>query len=210
MSIASFAHIHYVTITSITPSSSLKKIRRFSEEKMNADLWARPNFNLWIVSAEPPKNTPVVEYEKPNDKRFTIHVVHGGLFTDYLMKVYQHTQVHFISYVNIDLLDVELVGHFSRSLGYTSLGNWYHIPIEEHSGLSMVPILNDECLEPFKMLVRDHKFKEIEHLYVKQRHVFVQNNFPHFLMNSPAKRVEKLIHMFVTEHPMASVDDGIA
>ncbi|CAH1421685.1 unnamed protein product [Lactuca virosa] len=177
---------------------------------MNADPWARPNFNLWGVSAEPPKKQPVVEYGKPNVKRFTIRVVHGGFFTDYPDKAYQQTKVHFIFYVNIDLLDMELLGRFSRSLGYTSLGNWYHMPIEEHSGLSMVPILNDECLEPFKTLVRAHQFKEIEHLYVEHRPMFVPNNFPHFLMNSPSKRVEKLIHMFVTEHPMASVDDGIA
>ncbi|CAH1452717.1 unnamed protein product [Lactuca virosa] len=132
---------------------------------MNADPWARPNFNLWSVSVEPPKNTPVVEYRKANDKLFTIRVVHGGFFTDYPGKAYQQTKVHFISHVNIDLLDMELLGRFSRSLGYTSLGNWL---------------------------------------------VFVPNNFPHFLMNSPAKRVEKLIHMFVTEHPTAWVDDGIA
>lgn len=177
---------------------------------MNADPWTRPKFNLWSVSAEPPKNKPVVEYGKANDKRFTIRVVHGGFFTDYPGKAYQQTKVHFISHVNIDLLDMELLWHFSRSLGYTSLGNWYHIPIGEHSGLSMVPILKDECLKPFKALVRAHEFKEIEHLYVEHRPVFVPNNFPHFLMNSPAKRVEKLIHMFVTKRPMAWVDDGIA
>ncbi|CAH1435381.1 unnamed protein product [Lactuca virosa] len=147
---------------------------------MNADPWARPNFNLWSVSAKPPKNKLVVEYGKPNDKPFTIRVVHGGFFTDYPGKAYQQTKVHFISYVNIDLLDMELLGRFSRSRGYTSLGNWAH------------------------------QFKEIEHLYVEHMPVFVPNNFPHFLMNSPAKRVEKLIHMFVTEHTMASVDDGIA
>ncbi|CAI9261683.1 unnamed protein product [Lactuca saligna] len=125
---------------------------------MNADPWARPKFNLWSVSAEPPKNKPVVEYGKENDKHFTIRVVHGGFFTDYPSKAYQQTKVHFISHVNIDLLDMELLGRFSRSLGP----------------------------------------------------VFVPNNFPHFLMNSPAKRVEKLIHMFVIEHPMAWVDDVIA
>ncbi|CAI9264849.1 unnamed protein product [Lactuca saligna] len=134
MSMSSFSHIHYVTITSITPSSSLKKICRFSKKKMNADLWARPNFNLWSVSPEPPKNTPVVEYGKPNDKCFTIRVVHGGFFLDYPGKAYQQTKVHFISHVNIDLLDMELLGRFSRSLGYTILGNWYHMLIGEHSG----------------------------------------------------------------------------
>ncbi|CAH1420861.1 unnamed protein product [Lactuca virosa] len=177
---------------------------------MNSDLWARPKFQLWSVSAEPPRNTPVVEYRKANEKRFTIRVVHGGFFTDYPSKVYQQTKVRFISHVNIDLINMEMLGHFSKSLGYTSLGNWYHMPTEEHSGLSMIPILNDECLAPFKTLVRVHKFREIEHLYVEHRPVFVPNNFPHFLMNSPAERVEKLIHMFVTEHPIASVDDGIA
>ena len=40
--------------------------------------------------------------------------------------------------------------------------------------------------------------------------MFVPDNLPHFLMNSPSKRVEKLIHMFVTKHPIAWVDDGIA
>ncbi|CAI9266313.1 unnamed protein product [Lactuca saligna] len=163
----------------------------------------------YSVSAEPPKNKPVVEYGKANDKRFIIRVVYGGFFTDYPGKAYQQTKVHFISHVNIDLLDMELLGRCSRSLRYTSLGNWYHMPIGEHNGLLMVPILNDECLEPFKILVRAHEFKDIEHLYVEHRCVFVPNNFPHFL-NSPAKRVEKLIHMFVTEHPTAWVDDGIA
>ncbi|CAI9302543.1 unnamed protein product [Lactuca saligna] len=172
--------------------------------------YAHPNFNLWSVSTEPQKNKPVVEYGKANDKSFTIRVVHGEFFTDYPGKAYQQTKVHFISHVNIDLLDMELLGCFSRSLGYTSLGNWYHMPIGEHTRLSTVPILNDECLEPFKTLVRAHKFKENEHLYVKHRPVFVPNNFPHFLMNSPAKRVEKLIHMFVIEHPTAWFDDGIA
>lgn len=28
-------------------------------------------------------------------------------------------------------------------------------------------------------------------------------------MNSPSKRIEKLIHLFVTEHPMETVDEGI-
>ncbi|CAI9271460.1 unnamed protein product [Lactuca saligna] len=154
---------------------------------MNVDLWARLKFQLWSVSVEPPRNTPVVEYGKENEKRFTIRVVHGGFFTDY-----------------------QMLGCFSRSLGYISLGNWYHMPTEEHSGLSMIPIMNDECLGPFMTLVRAQKFREIEHLYVEHMPVFVPNNFPHFLMNSPAKRVEKLIHMFVTDHPMASVDDGIA
>ncbi|CAH1447378.1 unnamed protein product [Lactuca virosa] len=123
---------------------------------------------------------------------------------------YQQTKVHFISQVNIDLINMEMLGRFSKSLGYTTLGNWYHMPTEENSGLSMIPILNDECLGPFKTIVRAHKFREIEHLYVEHRTVFVPINFPHFLMNSPSKRVEKLIHMFVTEHPMATVDDGIA
>ncbi|CAI9294957.1 unnamed protein product [Lactuca saligna] len=143
---------------------------------MNDDPWARPNFQLWSVSAEPTRNTPVVEYRKENEKRFTIRVVHGGFFTDYPNKSYQQT----------------------RSLGYTSLGNCYHMPSEEHNRLSMIPILNDECLGPFKMFVRAHKFKEIEHIDVEHRPVFVPNSFPHFLTNSPAKRVEKLIHMFVT------------
>ncbi|CAH1421844.1 unnamed protein product [Lactuca virosa] len=123
MSISSFSHIHYVTITSISPSSSLKKLRRSIEQKMNADPWARPKFQLWSVSAEPPRNTPVVEYGKANEKRFTIRVVHGGFFTDYPGKAYQQTKVHFISQVNIDLINMEMLGRFSRSLGYTSLGN---------------------------------------------------------------------------------------
>ncbi|CAH1421045.1 unnamed protein product [Lactuca virosa] len=53
------------------------------ETKMNADPWANLRFQLWSVSSEPPKNTPLVEYGKANDKRFTIRVVHGGFFTDY-------------------------------------------------------------------------------------------------------------------------------
>ncbi|CAH1434181.1 unnamed protein product [Lactuca virosa] len=176
---------------------------------MNADPWSRPNFQLWSVSAEPPRIKPVVEYGKANEKRFTIRVVHGGFFTDYPGKAYQQTKVHFISHVNIDLMNIEMLGRFSKSLGYTSLGNWYYMPTEENSGLSMIAILNDECLGPFKTIVRAHKFREIEHLYVEHRTVFVPINFPHVLMNSPSKRVEKLIHMFVTEHPMATVDDGI-
>ncbi|CAH1426568.1 unnamed protein product [Lactuca virosa] len=84
------------------------------------------------------------------------------------------------------------------------------MPTEENCGLSMIPILNDDCLGTFKMIVRAHQFREIEHLYVEHRHVFVPINFPHCLMNSPSKRVEKLIYLFVTEHPMAIVDDGIA
>ncbi|CAH1440544.1 unnamed protein product [Lactuca virosa] len=103
------------------------------ERKMNADPWANSRFQLWSVSSEPPKNTPLVEYGKANDRRFTIRVVHDGA----------------------------------------------------------------------------HQFREIEHLYVEHRLVYVPIIFPHFLMNSPSKRVEKLIHMFVTEHPMATVDDGI-
>ncbi|CAI9264690.1 unnamed protein product [Lactuca saligna] len=125
---------------------------------MNVDPWSRPNFQLWSVSAEPPRNTPGVEYGKENEKRFTIRIDHGGFFTDYPGKTYHQTKVHFISHVNIDLINMEMLGRFSRSLGP----------------------------------------------------VFVPNHFPHFLMNSPAKRVEKRIHMFIIEHPMESVNDGIA
>ncbi|CAH1418213.1 unnamed protein product [Lactuca virosa] len=156
------------------------------ETKMNADPWENPRFQLWSVSSEPPKNTPLVEYGKANDKRFTIRVVHGGFFTDYPGKSYQKTKVNFISFVNIDLLNMEMLGHFSKSLGYTTMGNWYHMPTEENCGLSLIPIMNDDCLGTFKMIVRAHQFREIEHLD------------------------EKLIHLFVTEHSMATVDDGIA
>ncbi|CAI9266252.1 unnamed protein product [Lactuca saligna] len=97
-----FAYVNFVILTYSLGYNNFdysfflfeKKIRRFSEKKMNADPWARPNFNLWTVSAEPPKNKPVVEYEKANDKRFTIRVVHGGFFTDYPGKAYQQTKVH--------------------------------------------------------------------------------------------------------------------
>ncbi|CAH1428164.1 unnamed protein product [Lactuca virosa] len=105
---------------------------------------------------------------------------------------------------------MEMLGRFSKSLGYTTMGNWYHMPTEENYGLSMIPILNDDCLGTFKMIVRAHQFREIEHMYVEHMPVYVPINFPHFMMNSPSKRVEKLIHMFVTEHPMETVDDGIA
>ncbi|CAH1421793.1 unnamed protein product [Lactuca virosa] len=180
------------------------------ETKMNADPRANPRFQLWSVSSEPPKNTPLVEYGKANDRRFTIRVVHGGYFTDYTGKSYEKTKVHFITFVNIHLLNMEMLVRFSKSLGYTTMGNWYHIPTEENCGLFMIPILNDDCLGTFKMIVRAHQFREIEHLYVEHRPVYVPINSPHFLMNSPSKKVEKLIHMFVTEHPMATVDDVIA
>ncbi|CAH1439949.1 unnamed protein product [Lactuca virosa] len=74
----------------------------------------------------------------------------------------------------------------------------------------MTPILDDDALGNFKAMVRAHQFYEIEHLYVEHKPVYVPTNFPHSMMNSPAKRVEKLIHLFVTKHPMSIVDDGIA
>ncbi|CAI9300036.1 unnamed protein product [Lactuca saligna] len=89
------------------------------------------NYSFFLTT----KNKPVVEYRKANDKSFAIRIVHGGFFTDCPGKAYQQNKVHFISHVNIDSLDMELLGRFSRSLGYTSLGNWYHTPIREHSGL---------------------------------------------------------------------------
>ncbi|CAH1435802.1 unnamed protein product [Lactuca virosa] len=177
---------------------------------MNVDQWAKLRYQLWTVSSEQPKNTPIVEYGKGNDKRFTIRVVHGGYFTDYPGKAYEKTKVHFITFINIDLLDMDLLGSFSKSLGYTTMGYWYHMPTEQHSGLSMTPILDDDALGNFKAMVRVHQFREIENLYVEHKPVYVPTNFPHFMMNSPAKRVEKLIHLFVTEHPMSTVDDGIA
>ncbi|CAH1447376.1 unnamed protein product [Lactuca virosa] len=104
---------------------------------------------------------------------------------------------------------MEMLGRFSKSLGYTTMGNWYHMPTKK-LWVDNDSNLNDVCLGTFKMIVRAHQFREIEHLYVEHRPVFVPTNFPYFLMNSPSKRVEKLIHLFVTEHPMATVDDGIA
>ncbi|CAH1452399.1 unnamed protein product [Lactuca virosa] len=92
------------------------------ETKMNADPWANPRFQLWSVSSEPPQNTPLVEYGKANDKRFTIRVVHGGFFTDYPGKSYQTTKVNFISYVNIDLLNMEMLGRFFEKLGVYNYG----------------------------------------------------------------------------------------
>ena len=170
----------------------------------------KPRYQLWTVSNEQPKNTPIVEYGKGNDKRFTIRVVHGGFFTDYLGKAYEKTKVHFINFVNIDLLDMDLLGSFSKSLGYTTMGYWYYKPAEQHSGLSMTLILDDDALVNFKAMVRVHQFHEIEHLYVEHKPVYVPTNFPHFMMNSPTKRAEKLIHLFIIEHPVATVDDGIA
>ncbi|CAH1427949.1 unnamed protein product [Lactuca virosa] len=38
----------------------------------------------------------------------------------------------------------------------------------------------------------------------------VPMNFPHYLMNSPSKRIENVIHLLVIEHPRATVDDEIA
>ncbi|CAH1412620.1 unnamed protein product [Lactuca virosa] len=83
------------------------------------------------------------------------------------------------------------------------------MPTEQHYGLSMTPFLDDDALGNFKAMVRAHQFREIEHLYVEHKPIYVPTNFPHFMMNSPAKRVEKLIHLCVTEHPMSTVDDGI-
>ncbi|CAI9295959.1 unnamed protein product [Lactuca saligna] len=150
---------------------------------MNDDPWAHPNFNLWSVSAKPSKNTLVVEYGKPNDKRFTIRIAHGGLFTDYPGKAYQQTKVHFISYVRHRFVRHGFACAFFQKAWVYQFGEL--------------------------TLARAHKFKEIEHVYVEHRLVFVPKNSPHFLMNSPAKRVEKLIHMFLTEHPMDLVDDVI-
>ncbi|CAI9281047.1 unnamed protein product [Lactuca saligna] len=130
-------------------------------------------------------------------------------FTDYPGKAYEVTKVDFITFVNIDFLDMELLGSFSKRLGYTTIGYWYHMPTEKHCGLSMIPILDDDALRNFNAIVRAHQFCEIEHLYVEHKLVYVPTNFPHFMMNSLAKRVEKLIHLFVTEHLMPTVDDGI-
>ena len=110
------------------------------ETKINVDPWANPRFQLWSVSSEPPKNTPLVEYGKANNRRFTIRVVHGGFFTDYPCQSYQKTKVNFISSFNIDLLNMEMLGRFSKSLGYTTMSNWYHMQTEENYGLSMIPI----------------------------------------------------------------------
>lgn len=107
------------------------------------------------------------------------------------------------------MLSIELLGQFSKSLGYDTMGYWYHMPTEKHCGLSMTPIIDDDALRTFKMMVRDHQFREIEELYPKHNPIYVPINFPHFIMNSPSKRIEKLIHLFVTEHPMETVDEGI-
>ncbi|CAH1415187.1 unnamed protein product [Lactuca virosa] len=177
---------------------------------MNIDPCAKPRLQLWSISSEQPKKPPTVEYGKGNDKRFTIRVVHGKYFTDYPGKSYEKTKVHFITFVNIDLLNMELLGRFSKSLGYTTMGYWYHMPTKEHCGLSMTLILDDDALGTFKMMVRAHQFREIEHLYVEHKPIYVPINFPNFMMNSPSKRVEKLINLFVTEHLMETVHDGIA
>ncbi|CAI9303253.1 unnamed protein product [Lactuca saligna] len=176
---------------------------------MNVDPWAKSRYQLWIVTSEEPKNTPLVEYGKGNKKRFTIRVVHGGYFTDYPGKASQKTKVNFITFVDIDLLDMDMLGSFSKRLGCTTVGYWYHMLTEQHSSLSMTPILDDYALRNFKSIVRAHEFHEIEYLYVEHKPFYMLTNFPRFMMNSPTKRDEKHIHLFVTEHLVSTVDDGI-
>ncbi|CAH1413479.1 unnamed protein product [Lactuca virosa] len=139
-----------------------------------------------------------------------IRVVHGENFTDFPGKSYAKTLVAYITWVNIELLDMELLGRFSKSLGYEKFGYWYYMPTEEQQGLTMSPIIDENVLGNFKMMARAHKFHEIEHLYIEHKTKPMPMNFPHYLMNSPSKRIKKLIYLLVTEDPRATVDDGIA
>ena len=90
-----FAYVNFVILNSLRYDNFDYSFFLFEKNtsifRREDECWsvARPNFNLWSVSAEPPKNTPVVEYGMPNDKRFTIRVVDGGLFIEYLGKAYQ-------------------------------------------------------------------------------------------------------------------------
>ncbi|CAH1426684.1 unnamed protein product [Lactuca virosa] len=74
----------------------------------------------------------------------------------------------------------------------------------------MIPIIDENVLGNFKMMARAQKFHEIKHLYVEHKTKTVPMNFPHHLMNSPSKRIERFIHLLVTEDPRVTVDDGIA
>lgn len=54
---------------------------------------------------------------------------------------------------------MELLGRFSKSLCYDTMGYWYHMPTmptKGHCGLSMTPIMDDDALGTFKMMVRAH------------------------------------------------------
>ncbi|CAH1454368.1 unnamed protein product [Lactuca virosa] len=103
-----------------------------------------------------------------------------------------------------------LLGRFYKSLGYETFGYWDYMPIEEHQGLTMAPIVDENVLGNFKMMARAHKFHEIEVLYVEHKTKIVPMNFPNYLMNSPSMMIEKLIDLLVTEDPRATVDDGFA
>ncbi|CAI9275571.1 unnamed protein product [Lactuca saligna] len=51
---------------------------------------------------------------------------------------------------------------------------------------------------------------EIENLYVEHKTNNVLVNCPHYLVNSPSKKIEKLFNLLVIEDPRETVDDGIA
>ncbi|CAI9298633.1 unnamed protein product [Lactuca saligna] len=127
--------------------------------QLGIDPWAKKRFQMWSITKEPPTTTPIVQYVKGNDYKKTIGVVHGGNFT--CVK----TSVDYITLVNIEFPDMEMLGRFSKSLAYETFEhNTKHVPM----------------------------------------------NSPHYLMNAPSTRIEKLIHLLVIEDPRATVDDGIA
>ncbi|CAH1414819.1 unnamed protein product [Lactuca virosa] len=75
--------------------------------EMSIDPWAKKRFQLWRITKEPPTNTPIVQYGKGNDNKITIRVVHGGNFSDFPSKSYAKTSVAYITWVNIELLDMD-------------------------------------------------------------------------------------------------------
>ncbi|CAI9286468.1 unnamed protein product [Lactuca saligna] len=87
--------------------------------------------------------------------------------------------------------------------------------VEHYKGTTTTTIFvqygkDENVLGNFKLMAKAHKFHEIEHLYVEHKTKLVPMNFPHYLLNAPSNRIEKLIDHLVTEGPRATVDDGIA
>ncbi|CAH1453089.1 unnamed protein product [Lactuca virosa] len=91
---------------------------------------------------------------------------------------------------------MELLGSFSKSLGYTTMGYWYHMPTGQHCGLSMTPILDDDAFGNFKAMVRAHQFREIEHLTINVNSDDRIAYIKHMLnMTIPREKMEDVMDM---------------
>ncbi|KAL6500050.1 hypothetical protein OROGR_027960 [Orobanche gracilis] len=147
----------------------------------------------------------------PTEKDFpfvTFRVSHDANFNDIPGRPYQPAKVSYIIDVYEEYLDMDHLLKFSQALGYSTIGEWHYLDDDTPRVLRMLPIRNEKDINHHLSGIHKRNFTGMESLYVEHPLPKISIFYPKNLMETPCRRMEKLVYLLLAENPSATVEEA--